>query len=402
MKIKTFHLLMLLLFLILSQTAIPVKAVVDVDNLSEVSIIEDDYFADSSAYTKSWPQAPDISAEAAVLMDIRTGNLLYEKNKDDHHYPASTTKILTTWLTLRGCPLENSFALSRQAAAMYDADSSTIYAVEAEQFTVEQCVYAMMLPSANEMAFAAAEQTSGNLKKFVELMNQTAKNLGCMHTHFNNASGLPDTRHYTTAYDLALISRAAWQNDTFKKVCSTWEYTIPATNLYEEPRFLTNHHKMLPQGPNAYEGCLGGKTGYTSQAGNTLVTYAQRGDLQLLCVILKSASTYEDTAALLDYGFSNFEALFIPTKDITIFEGKSLPSFSYLPQYQVPLFIRYNDGYCLIPKGVSPEELTSRFSYLPNALGKGRLQNIYYYQDWKVGVSNFYGTGELKTLFSGS
>ncbi len=395
MKIRIFHLLMLLLFPALFGAAIPVKAAADTAIVEEAPIALSDSI-------EGWPQAPAINAESAVVMDIRTGNLLYEKNKDDRHYPASTTKIFTTWLALRSCRLEDTFALSHQAATVYDADSSTIYAAETEQFTMEQCVYAMMLPSANEMAFAAAEQTSGNLKKFVELMNQTAKNLGCTHTHFNNASGLPDERHYTTAYDLALISRAAWQNDTFRKVCGTWEYTIPATNLYEEPRVLVNHHKMLPEGPNAYEGCLGGKTGYTSQAGNTLVTYAQRGDLQLLCVILKSASTYEDTAALLDYGFTNFEMLPIAAEDLKVSLGSSSLQLSFLKEGPLPIFVGRQDGYCLVPKGVVLEDLTERLSFLPCAPGTARLQKEYYYHEQKVGAVGLYGTGRLKTLFSSS
>lgn len=166
-----------------------------------------------------------------------------------------------------------------------------------------------MLESANEVCVAVAEHISGSVDAFVELMNQKAASLGCTNTHFTNPNGLPDENHYTTAHDMALIAQAAYNNATFRKVCQTTTYCIGKTNKCGEERWLSNHHKMLPDRDYTYEGCTGGKTGFTQAALNTLVTYAERNGRRLVCVSLRTngRQIYTDTASLLDYGFNNFQ-----------------------------------------------------------------------------------------------
>ncbi len=261
--------------------------------------------------TDLWPNGPSVDSESAILMDINTGTVLYEKNMNEELYPASTTKIMTTLLALENCSLDEVVTFSHNAVYSIERDSSHIGIVEGEQLTMEQCLYGIMLESANEVSNAVAEHVAGSIEEFANMMNARAAELGCKNTHFSNANGLPDETHYTSAYDLALIGRAAMQNETFRTITSTTTYTIPPTNLQVETRYLSNHHKMLPKRAYAYADCIGGKTGYTDVARQTLVTFAKRGDLELVCVVMKteSPSQFTDTAALFDWGFENFQII---------------------------------------------------------------------------------------------
>ena len=257
---------------------------------------------------KGWPAGPSIEGQSAVLMDAVTDTVLYSKNPDDRLYPASITKIMTALLACENLDMNDTITMSQEAAYGIEAGSSTIYAETGEVFTVEQALMALMLESANEMALAIAEKTSGSVKKFVELMNQRAAQLGCKNTHFNNPNGLPDETHYTTASDMMKIAKAAWYNPEFRKFVTTQTYEIPPTNKQSETRYLLNHHRMMSGQSYAYDGVLGGKTGYTNVAGNTLVTYVKRGNSILIAVVLNSTNgAFPDTTSLLDYGFDNFE-----------------------------------------------------------------------------------------------
>ena len=257
---------------------------------------------------KDWAKGPQIEGESAILVDMFTGAVLYSKNADKAQYPASITKIMTALLGCENLDPSQKFTMSQSAAyGISDSNSSSIYADTGEEFTIEQALMAVMLQSANEMTLAVAELTTGSTKKFVEQMNLKARQLGCTNTHFNNPNGLPDEIHYTTASDMAKIARAAWFNPTFRKFASTQYYEIPPTNKFAETRYLLNHHKMMKSQAYAYDGVLGGKTGYTEAAGNTLVTYAKNDNTYLVSVVLQSVNgAYSDTKALLDYGFNNF------------------------------------------------------------------------------------------------
>lgn len=257
---------------------------------------------------EGWPEGPQVAAESAIIMEASTGAILYEKNIHDEHYPASITKIMTTLLAIENSSLDEVVTFSREAIFGIERDSSHIGIDVDEQLSMENCLYGIMLASANEVSYAVAEHVGGDLDSFIDMMNKKAKELGCENTHFSNANGLPDETHYTTAYDMALISRAALELDTFRTVVATPRYTIPATNIQPETRYIENHHKMLRNTKYHYDGCEGGKTGYTTVALNTLVTFAKRGDMELICVTMKTQGTqvYTDTALLLDYGFNNF------------------------------------------------------------------------------------------------
>ena len=181
---------------------------------------------------EGWPEGPKIEAQSAVLMDLNTEAVLYSKNANTQLYPASITKLLTCLLGCENLDVNAQLTLSQQAAYGIEAGSSTIYGDAGEVFTVEQCLMALMLESDNEMALGIGEEVSGSVKKFVELMNTRAQQLGCKNTHFNNPNGLPDETHVTTAGDMAKIAKAAWQNPLCRKFFTTDLYEIPAYQYF--------------------------------------------------------------------------------------------------------------------------------------------------------------------------
>lgn len=348
---------------------------------------------------EGWPQGPKIEGESAILVDMVTGAVLYSKNADKVQYPASITKIMTSLLAAEHLNMKDKIVMSQSAAyGITISDSSSIYADTGEEFTTEQAMMAVMLQSANEMTLALAEETSGSVKKFVELMNLKAKQLGCTGTHFNNPNGLPDELHYTTASDMAKIARAAWYNPTFRKYTTTTYYEIPPTNKFAETRYLLNHHKMMKGNTYAYEGVMGGKTGYTDAAGNTLVTYAKRGNMRLVSVVMKSINgAYADTAALLDYGFNNFTRTAVKTEPETM-SVSYLPAEKYiLKDYKdCTLCHRYQIPSVTLPNGADISTLNSSRSLCKNSVGLPILEITYSFNGQRTGCAKYY----FQTLLS--
>lgn len=246
---------------------------------------------------------------------------------------------------------------------------------------------AVALESANEMSLAIAEEVSGSSKKFVELMNERAANLGCTNTHFNNPNGLPDETHYTTAGDMAKIAAAAWQNLTYRSYVTEDYYEIPPTNRQPETRYMLNHHKMMAGRDYAYEGVLGGKTGYTVVAGNTLITYAKRDSTTLVSVVMQSVGgAYADTAALLDYGFNNFKKVKV-TDHLTSVTSELLPSEKYIMNRieNIEPFTALRNGYANIPVDADEDSITIEKNLLSNEPGTLRLESLFYYNSHPVG-----------------
>ena len=254
-------------------------------------------------------EKPTVQSEGAVLLNANTGEILFEKNGNTRFYPASITKLMTALLTVENCSLSDTVTFSKTATTNLESGAVTLNLTEGDQLTVEQCLYGLLLKSANEIANGLAEHISGSVSSFADKMNARAKELGCTDTHFVNPNGLNNTEHYTTPRDMAIIARAAFQNHTVAKVASTLSYEFPATKK-ASARTITMGHKMLyPNDSRYYDGIVAGKTGYTSKAGNTLATCAERDGLRLIAIIMKSSQThYEDTKALLDYGFALAEA----------------------------------------------------------------------------------------------
>ena len=247
-------------------------------------------------------QAPQIQSEGAALIDGSTGKLLYGKNENTQFYPASITKLMTALLVAENCSLDEVVTFSETATTNLESGAVTLNLTAGDQLTVEDCLYALLLKSANEVANGLAEHVDGSVEKFADRMNAKAKELGCLNTNFENPNGLNNAEHKTTPYDMALIARAAFENPVVQKIDSTLSYKIAPTSKNPSGRTVTMGHKMFYSTDSRYyPGIIGGKTGYTSKAGNTLVTGAEKDGVRLIAVVMKSASThYADTKALLD------------------------------------------------------------------------------------------------------
>lgn len=248
---------------------------------------------------------PEIASEGAVLLNAATGEVLFGKNENQQFYPASITKVMTALIVLERCRLNEVVTFSETATTNLESGAVALGISAGDQLTVEQCLYGLLLKSANEIGNGLAEHVAGSVSAFADLMNEKARALGCKNTHFVNPHGLNNTEHKTTPYDMALILRAALENETFRTIDTTTSYKFPAVKNAGE-RTITMGHKMLyTSDARYYEGIIGGKTGYTSKAGNTLVTGAERDGVRLIAVVMKSQGThYADTKALLDYGFA--------------------------------------------------------------------------------------------------
>ncbi len=248
--------------------------------------------------------APALSATSAILTDGE-GQILASKNAHARMGPASTTKIMTSLVVLESCSPSEMVSIPKEAVGI---EGSSIYLCEGELLTVEQLLYATLLASANDAATALALHAAGSEEAFVEKMNERADKLHLTNTHFVNPHGLSDEDHYTTAYDLALITAEALQNDLFCKIVSTYKATIPLLEN-ENGRVLINHNKML----RLYDNAIGVKTGFTKATGRTLVSAAERNGLRLIAVTLDASDDWNDHCALLDYGFSHYERVTLCT-----------------------------------------------------------------------------------------
>lgn len=239
-----------------------------------------------------------VSAKSAILIDADSGMVLWDKNADTQMGMASTTKIMTALTVLELTKPENTVVIPRDAVGI---EGSSVYLCAGERLTVEQLLYALILSSANDAAVALALYCCGNIEAFAEQMNTMAEKLGLEYTHFTNPHGLYDEEHYTTARELAAITRAALDNKLLCKIFATKKATIPFDGK-ENGRLLVNHNKML----SYYDGAIGVKTGFTKNTGRCLVSAAKRDGMTLICVTLGAPDDWRDHTALLDYGFENF------------------------------------------------------------------------------------------------
>lgn len=257
-------------------------------------------------------------SEAAILMDADTGQILFEKNSRQRMYPASITKVMTGLLALTCLDPKAQLTVSQTAVNAVPSTSSHISLVPGEQFPVEEAMYALGMESANDAANVLAEAVSGDLASFARQMTERAQSLGCTGTHFVNANGLPNGNHYTTAYDMALITAAALQVPGLSTYFSTVEHKFPATNAHPEGRHFSNKNRMLPGGQYAYDGVILTKTGWTSDAQGTFIAVVRREQTTLIAVLMKSPlleNKYQDACALMDYGFHDFTRVTVSGKE---------------------------------------------------------------------------------------
>jgi len=295
-------------------------------------------------------KAPSMHGRAAVLIDGNTGQVLFNQNMSVANYPASTTKLLTALVAVEHGNLDQMITVSPQAVAL-PPDSSSCYLNAGETQSLSNLLYGLLLASGNDCAMAIAEGVgNGHVDQFVAWMNETAKRVGATHSHFANPHGLHDPEHYTTALDLALIARAAFANPTIQKIASTREFNWPGK---EQNGTYYNHDSML----FTYDGTIGGKTGYTEEAGLTLVNAAKRGDRYVIGVVMGEAdktTEYNDMTALLDHGFDDFDA------KTAVTAGTVVGSVAVAggQQQSVPVIAK-SDVTILVPAGTDPDAVVT-------------------------------------------
>lgn len=338
---------------------------------------------------EGWPEGPGTYGDSAIVMDAGSGAILYAKNIDKAEYPASITKVLTALLAFQYGNMESAVMISPEAMACLRPDYASIGVGAGQVISLEQAMYAMLLASANEVAYAVGETVAAGQGQsydwFISQMNETCRQLGGENSNFINTNGMFDENHYTCARDMALIGRALFQYPMFFQICQTQEYVIPLSPTVEEHVFQQKHHMLLTGNKDYYEYAVAGKTGYTEDAENTLITLADNGERQLVCVILKTYSghTYPDTRGLLDYGFSHFQKESVAEHDTE----KDYEKID-------------DNAYVMIPEGISFEQLDRKIQLHED--GTDNATVTYYYEDMPVGtcevtMSESYYNKEKKT-----
>ncbi|MET7039244.1 D-alanyl-D-alanine carboxypeptidase family protein [Clostridium botulinum] len=283
-----------------------------------------------------------IAADGVVLMDSKTGKIIYSKNPDKPYPPASTTKIMTALLTLERGNLDDIVTIGRKPPL---AEGSKIYILEGEKIKVRDLLYGLLLASANDCAEALAEYLSGSLDNFSKDMNKRAKELGCTNTNFVNPSGLYNNKHRTSARDLAIIMNELVKQPEYSKIATTLSYNIPPTNKSKEKRPLWNENKLIQKHSNFYyKGCEGGKTGYTVQSDHSYVASVNKNNHRIIVALVhdKEKNFFDDSVKLFNYGFNNFTLDLLYPKDsyVTTYTNDNL---------KVPLYAS-KDFYYLKPK----------------------------------------------------
>ncbi len=351
-----------------------------------------------NATQEYWPEGPKIETPNAIVMEMNTGAVLYEKNSDQPRYPASITKIMTVMLALEHCEMDEVVTFSRDAIDETPRDSSHIARDYGEKMTMEECLYAIMLESANECAYAVAEHVGvklgGDYGTFIDMMNDKVKELGGENTNFVNPSGLPDENHYVSARTMALIAQAAYKDENFRIITGTPKYQIPPTNKHKETTYLLNHHQMIYRFRDSnqiYEYCTGGKTGYTKAANATLVSYAEKDGLALVCVVLNTdgVSEWVDTRGLFDYCFQNFKAFKISEYETSA--SLSDKNLGVMNSYGSYVDVDKN-AYIVLPTTANFTDATSEFTDVKGS-SKVIASLAYTYAGRSVGSVNIVASG---------
>lgn len=338
---------------------------------------------------ENWPQGPSVGAQGAIVLEADTDVILYSKNIHEKLYPASTTKLMTCLIAAEHCSMDEMVTFSREAVFGIEQGSSNIGIDVGQAMPMEECLYGILTASANEVAAAVAEHVAGSQEAFADMMNEKAKELGCSDTHFANPHGLFEEDHYTSPYDLAIIAKAFFQNELLAKIGNTASHHFVATKDQPDDFVSRNKHQLIT-GEIPYEGIKGGKTGYTDEAGQTLVTCAERNGMRLICVVMKEESPQQflDTVKLLDYGFQNFTVTNVAeneTKYTIDNAGFFHTSYDVFGNSK-PVLSLNQDSSLILPKTAEFEELTSEISY--DTAKEGEAARIdYYYHGAFVGTA---------------
>ena len=331
---------------------------------------------------ENWPAGPAIGAQSAILLEANTGVILYAKNIDERLYPASTTKLMTCLIAAEKCQLGETITFSHDAVFSLEPGSSNMGIDEGQAMPLEECLYGILVASANEVANAVAEHIAGSRDAFAEMMNEKAAELGCRNTHFVNAHGLHDDDHYVSAYDLALIAKAFFQNELLAKIGNTASYHFKPTATQPDDFIKRNKHELIT-GEIPYEGMKGGKTGYTDLARQTLVSCAEQNGMKLICVILKEESPeqFYDTVKLFDYGFTNFSVVNVAENETrySIQNSNFFNTSSDVFGNSNPILSLNQNSYLIMPKSAVFGELDSEIFYDTEDQNQVAIIQYYYH-----------------------
>ncbi|SFG31591.1 D-alanyl-D-alanine carboxypeptidase family protein [Oribacterium sp. WCC10] len=329
----------------------------------------------------------ELTAEAGIVMDADTGAILFQKNPHQREYPASITKVLTALVVLDNCELGDLVTFSHDDVYNVDVGSSNAQIDEGDVLTVEDCLNALLLKSANEAANALACHVAGSREAFAEMMNEKARSLGCTDSNFTNPSGLFNENHYTSAADMALIGIAAMKNEKFMEIDSHLSYKLAGTVRNPDGHTVYMEHKMLRNDTQySDKRVVAGKTGYTKDSGNTLITMASENGRNLVAVVLKDKNPahYTDTKALLDLGFYSTEKQLLNdgifnTEDI---KNRLIADTVVDDKCQASDISVKEDMYVSLPVGSTQDGLTYRLNYnLPTKKTANTVAEIEYLAD---------------------
>lgn len=365
---------------------------------------------------ENWPQGPAIGAQSAILMEMNTHTILYAKNIHEKSYPASTTKILTCLLAMQNCTMDETVTFSHSAIYDVPSDGSKLGGVDTgDSITMEQALYCVLVQSANEVASAVGEHVAEKLEltdsdqkpidAFTDLMNQKSKELGCKGTHFANANGLYDDNHYTTAYDLALIGCEFFSNELLCKMSSTPSYHFKLKPGDEDDTWISSKNQLYKGKPHEYSYLLGSKTGFVSQSRQTLVSAAEKNGMKLVCVIFTEETPYqfEDTIALFQYGFENFQRLSVTDNETNynVMTNDLFDTGNDLFGDSTPLISMENDSYVILPNTAAFTDMVSSLDYEDQSNDNGVIATIHYtYSDIPVGSCKIIFSKSEKKGFS--
>lgn len=347
-----------------------------------------------------WPLDTGCQSEAGIVMDLDSGAVLFAQNIHVQEYPASITKLLTALVVVENASMDEQVTFSHDAVYNVESGSGNkLQLEEGDVLSVKDCLYVMLLQSSNQAANALAEHVGGSREAFVDMMNEKAASLGCRESHFVNPSGLNDPEQLTSAYDMAQIGAAVFGNPTLLEICSTTSATLPPTINNPNGRTYSMEHKLVVTGDssdeNYYPSAVAGKTGYTSLAGQTLVTYAEQDGRRQVAVTLKSTQRthYSDTKTILDFGFARFKNVSVAENEtdyvtgeepVTIGDETYSPSDLYLDEKAVvtlPNDAQFSDA----DKYLQTE--------IPASHPEGAVARIIYtYNDRQIGVAWVYST----------
>jgi len=289
------------------------------------------------------------TAKSMCVIEKDTGKVLYNKDMHTARANASTTKVATAITVIQNCDnLDEVITVNDLAVGI---EGTSIYLRKGEKISVRDLLYGLMLRSGNDSACALAYHVSGSIEEFAKLMNKTAQIAGAKNTNFANPHGLDEPNHYTTAYDLAMITAYALNNPIFKEIVSTKQYIIEETNT-SETRYLTNKNKLL----KSLEGCVGVKTGFTTKAGRCLVSAAERAGMTLVCVVLNCGPMFEESATLLNKGFNEYTFSTVVDKDKVIYNEY------YINNEKGQLNLKATESYHLPLKNNKTENIVIKYN----------------------------------------